>query len=210
MRRNHFLAPLLGATALSISLIGGYGHGLSQAHATSITQSTATPPSGHWVVLAPRSILRRVPSPDMLPIDESGCPPNVAYSGSESEWNCYAVPQDGSGHDVWIREGYANSYNDNGFGYNHFNEKHNLELGPVEDVIARSAYGIQQDVNGRYLYGEYYQDPEGGIDQYVNVIEDRTTAPVSDGQEVGVVTAYCEDADGNEEDTCPDWVNQTV
>ncbi len=81
---------------------------------------------------------------------------------------------------------------------------------PVEDVIARSAYGIQQDVNGRYLYGEYYQDPEGGIDQYVNVIEDRTTAPVSDGQEVGVVTAYCEDADGNEEDTCPDWVNQTV
>ncbi len=205
MRKQHLLTPLLGAAALSASLIGGYGH----AHANGTLQPAATPPTGTWKALTPRSMAMTKVKPYMLPPDQSGCPSGSEdYPGGDGIYNCYGVSYDGEGHGVWIREGY-NDANNNGFGYTHFYNKHNINIGPVEAVIANNAYGIEQP-NGRYLYGEYFVAPQGEIDQYVNIYEDRSGAPVSDGNEKGVITAYCEDQNGNEESRCPDWVNATL
>jgi len=113
---------------------------------------------------------------------------------------------DGSGHVAWIRQGY-NKWNGKdwiGFGYEHFNNKHNVWLDTVVNPIATAAYGIRRP-NGRYWYGEYFVGPDGAIDQVVNVFEGRNAAPV--GNEVGVVTACCTTGTGGYEATCPEWVN---
>ena len=137
----------------------------------------------------------------------SSCPYNATlYTGSLAPYNCYAVAYDGDGHGVWLRDGGVNT-----FGVAHF-QTHNLEPWAVEAVVSMEQYGLRQS-NGRYLYGAYFQDPDGFVDQQVLVFEERgkpSVSGVTDGNELGVVTAYCEDEFGNEEQLCPDWVNATL
>lgn len=105
---------------------------------------------------------------------------------------------------MWTRQG----YDPNGFGFVHFFQPHNVWLSTVSTVVARSGYGLLQQ-NGRYLYGAYHVNSNGVVDQYINVIESRNSAPVSDGHEIGVITAYCQGPGESTEQLCPDWVNQS-
>lgn len=170
-------------------------------------QRTDLAPQGTWKTLTPSSHSPNVPVPP--PNGGGNCPSNATkYSGSLAPWNCYEIVRDGELHGVWLRVG---STGNSGFGVLHFTE-HNLYITSVEAVIESQEYGIKQS-NGRYLYGAYFEEPNGGTAQYVQVYEERgpsNKSGVNDGGEFGVVTAYCEDEYRNEEQICPDWVNETL
>jgi hypothetical protein len=68
---------------------------------------------------------------------------------------------------------------------------HNLDLGPTTHAIEQAGHGLERP-NGRHLYGQFHVDPGGKIDQYVNVFEERGPAANHDGQELDVVTGYCQ------------------
>ncbi len=161
-----------------------------------------TPPPGHWVAANPITGLS--PQTVVGPPGGSSCPPNTTYSGANAEYSCMATAPDGSGHVVWIRQGYYDYNTGNGFGETKFYHKHNVWLGTVVNDIEVNQSGIPQS-NGRYLYGEYYVGTNGQIDQQVLAFESRNAAPT--GNEMGIITAYCTTGTGGYEATCPDWVN---
>lgn len=132
----------------------------------------------------------------------STCPSgSYSYSGSNAQYNCIDVTADGSGHGVWTRQG------DGNYGYTHFFTPHNVWMSTVSAVIAAQAYGLYQSSTGRYLYGAYHVNSNGDVDQYINIYESRNAAPAPDGNEIGVITAYCQGPGRSFEQYCPDWVN---
>jgi hypothetical protein len=172
----------------------------SPAHAA----AGAGAPAGQWVASAPirvSDVLITGVQPDG--VVRSNCPKGMPLNGP---YRCLAAQADGSGHLVIIRYGKSGS---SGFGYLHALVDHNLDLGPMEGVIANSQNGIRQS-NGRYLYGAFHVAPKGQVDQYVNVFEERGEAANKDGHELGVVTAYCQGPGHSYEAKCPEWVNETL
>ena len=158
-------------------------------------------PPGRWIPEIPQG--RGVLTGSVTLPSHVGCPPGT--TGTDA-YSCLSVPNDGSGHGVWIRYGQSG---DSGFGFLHALVDHNLDLVPIEVTIFNSAFGVPQP-NGRYLYGEYYRSPSGQIDQYVEVYEERHEAANHDGHGLGVVTAYCQGPGHSPEARCPDWVNATL
>jgi hypothetical protein len=119
-------------------------------------------PAGTWKAVKPRSTSGVIPrsSASAVASGVSPCPSgSTNCSGGDGIYDCFAVISDGSGHNVWVREGY-NDANNNGFGYFHFYYAHNLDLGTVETIVENSANGILQS-SGRYLtcLGQSTTDP---------------------------------------------------
>jgi hypothetical protein len=113
-----------------------------------------------------------------------------------------------SGHKVFIREGTAKrikAINVGPFGYQHMKQKHDMDLDTAFYII-QNTHAISQG-NDSYLYEEYFQDPTGGIDQWVLVFENRTTQAPPDHHEIGLITGYCQGPGHSFEATCPSWVN---
>ena len=165
--------------------------------------------AGVWRTFSPRPAhsSKQPPSPYSVIGGNGGgtCPSGTfLYTGSLAQYNCYGIIYDGSANGVWLRTGGSNT-----FGIAHF-ETHNLSIGSVETIIEMSSYGIRQS-NSRYLYGAYFEIDNYPA-QFVQVYEGRSSPNVSgvDGNELGVVTAYCEDEYGNEEQICPNWVKETL
>jgi ABC-type nitrate/sulfonate/bicarbonate transport system substrate-binding protein len=184
----------LGAVALIAGSTGS-------AVASSAHHQTTTPavPAGHWYPMTAAGSAGPLSVP---PPDPSGCPNGITTGGA---YGCIEGVTDGSGHKVIIRYGQTG-----GFGFLHFLNDHNLDLGPVEVTIGNNQNGILQS-NGNYHYGEYYGDPSGTeVSQYVLVFEDRGAAGNGDGFELGVVTAFCQGPGHSFEQNCPDWVNETL
>ncbi len=102
---------------------------------------------------------------------------------------------------MWIREGIHTS---SGFGYLHFQD-HNIEINPVVIAIEQSPSPSRQS-NGKYQY-VYKHRNNGQVDQYIYVIVDRDASHTPDGADIGVITAYCQDAKDTYQAECPDWVN---
>ncbi len=192
---RHSVLWIMGLVLLGVALSSGAPVSAASA---SRTVSAAGITTGYWQAVVPLAA-----QPDIIIPPETSCPPNTTYSGSNAEYSCVATVSDGSGHIVWVRQGNSS------FGYQHFLGKHNLYLGPVTATVANNLFGLQQS-NGRYLYEDYYQTTSGSPSQYVLVFESRNTAPVSDRQEVGVITAYCQGPGHSFEAKCPNWVNQTL
>ncbi len=189
----------LCTTFLSISTLAES----KTVHASSLNIATSSTHSGMWKIYSPRGA-----NPKAIPPPPGGnCPSNALnYSGNLAQYNCYEISYDGASHGVWTRQGTPNT-----FGLQHF-LPHNLEFHVVDDVISGSSQGSRQP-NGRYFYGAYHANPDGGLDQFVQIFEERgrpNDTRVNDGNELGVVTAFCEDEYGNQEQLCPDWVNQTL
>lgn len=174
-------------------------------------------PAGHWVagivpqirqqlgIHTPATSTTSRTQPQYIVSPSGGsCPPNTTYSGANAKYSCMATVPDGSGHVVWIRQGYNTSAG-KGFGYEHFYNKHNVWLSTVSNDIQNNQSGIYQSKTGRYLYGEYYVGSNGQVDQQVLAFESRNSAPV--GNEMGIITAYCQTGSGGYEAKCPNWVN---
>lgn len=140
------------------------------------------------------------------PPENTGCPSGMTESGP---YACIAAVKDdgGNGHLVIIRQGRSGS---SGFGYLHALVDHNLDLGPMELTIGNAGAGVAQG-NDRFLYGEFHTAPKGQIDQYVEIVEDRSgSSAADDSRELGLLTGYCRNSGRVEENQCPDWVNQTL
>ena len=162
--------------------------------------------SGQGGVAYASGLQRHIPGPG----GPSPCPANsTGYTGNLDSWNCGGIYYDTGLHGVWMRKGMTGT---SGFGVAHFGE-HNLNALTVEHVIDIANLPTQQ-AGTRWRYGVQYADTIlGGISQYVIVIEERGKpypAGVTDGGEQGIITAYCEGRGHAFEQTCPDWVNDTL
>jgi hypothetical protein len=132
------------------------------------------------------------------------CPSGTTnYIGPAQPYSCLAVYSDnaGRGHPVPLRQGHADPA---GFGLLHALQDHNVDEQTIATIIVNNAAGVAQG-NNRFIYGLRFEVAGLGL-VAVEVLEDRnpsTAAP--DGQELGVLTAYCKGMT-----RCPDEVNTSI
>ncbi|MBZ4487414.1 hypothetical protein LQ938_01150 [Microbacterium sp. cx-55] len=134
-----------------------------------------------------------------------GCAAGTTSYPNRPEFSCLSVTLDGSGEKVVLRQGSTGS-----FGYLHALNTHNVEQQTIENTVSINTGGYLQP-NGRYLYGAYYQDPNGDVVINFELIQERNPGAESpDPYELGVVTAYCRDSASAPTRTCPQWVNDSL
>jgi hypothetical protein len=177
--------------------------------------------AGHWESWTPPAdealssgeisgaLVDATPTPQTVdPPPGSECPGSAIYPGDDAIWTCHSITFDngGVGHPVWLRQGRSGS---NGFGWLHALLDHNVQDWTIEHIIQINAAGEKQS-NGRFLYGAKFI-VKGKPVEYAVLFEERKRGSGSpDVGELGVVTAYCKNAAGNNQNQCPDWVNETL
>ncbi|WP_143517216.1 hypothetical protein [Pseudonocardia sp. MH-G8] len=136
-------------------------------------------------------------------------PPPVSIQGEVMKtW------EDGRGNDVVLRRGYWSAGKPRaGFGYEKILNKHGItDLGVVESIVRRPD-SVESQVNGRIAHTSAARQFKCYITgctvvQSVPVIVIIDYGEWAGPGQFGVVTAYCDNADGSWR--CPDFVNAAI
>lgn len=169
-----------------------------------VPASTTTPSGSQGAGIA-SAIYPRPPGGQTCPANMSG------YTGSAAKYNCVDGMVDWKNHIVWIRNGCSQSAcGASAFGYLHFYRDHAMELETAQNIVAWDELGGTEidKAQNKWSYNWEYLAPGTDVaEQYAIVIESRNAAPVSDKQETGVITGYCQGPTHLYEQDCPEWVN---
>ena len=198
---------LVAATILAPSALASPRH-------FEVGQSLPPCPTTSWSSLSPSQCVFSGPtSSSWVRGNGQGC--GGFYTGTGHPWmTCENSSITVNNFPVVIRHGYWNpEVSPQGFGWAKALDVHNLYIQPIIDTIANALNPTGSNSNRNYEV--YHYNGDGNLDQEVIVVADIVDTYFAgnytqDGASVGVLTGYCLDATGKQEQQCPDWVNSTL
>lgn len=113
------------------------------------------------------------------------------------------------GNVVILRQGRSDAAGPGAFGRLHAAADHNLDDTAIERTVSSSEPLTAPHGRKRYI-ANHRAEGHGDMTVWVEV-DPRASKDAPDKEPFGVVTAYCKiPSNGNPENCCPDWVNDTT
>jgi len=199
------VAAVTALTACTVSQVGEANLSAQALLPDRTLRGRALPAGGTWFAYDPAKRAETSRPAQMLvrPTPRPCRPGTTNYPAPNQRFSCmgYYADNGNAGHPVLLRRGAADPA---GFGYLHALVDHGLDEESIATVIVNNAAGIRS--GDRFLYGLEYRVADVGIVAVEVYEERRPPNEISDGDGLGVVTAFCKGFTG----PCPEGINESL